>query len=176
MTSHSSIVWRIPWTEKPGGLQSMGSQRIRYNWATNIFHHLTTIFFSFHLVIYFWWESLRSTQQTSSTQCFLALLLSRVCLCNPMDYSLPSSSVHGILQARILESVAVSYFRGSSWPRNQTHISCVACIGSRFFFNHCATWEAPSIQYIVVKSCPTLCNPTNCSISGFPDRHYLPDY
>ena len=36
MTTHSSILaWRIPWTEEPGGLQSMGSQRVRYNWATN---------------------------------------------------------------------------------------------------------------------------------------------
>ena len=39
-------------------------------------------------------------------------------LCNPMDYSLPGSSVHGILQARILEWVAISFSRGSSWPRN----------------------------------------------------------
>ena len=36
--THSSILaWRIPWTEEPGGLQSMGSQRIGHNWATNIF-------------------------------------------------------------------------------------------------------------------------------------------
>ena len=35
MTTHSSIlVWRIPWIEEPGGLQSMGSQRVRYDWAT----------------------------------------------------------------------------------------------------------------------------------------------
>ena len=34
--THSSILsWRIPWTEEPGGLQSMGSQRVRYNWASN---------------------------------------------------------------------------------------------------------------------------------------------
>ena len=35
-------------------------------------------------------------------------------VCNPMDYSLPDSSVHGILQAKILESVAISFSRGSS--------------------------------------------------------------
>ena len=34
--THSSILaWRIPWTEEPGGLQSIGSQRVRYNWVTN---------------------------------------------------------------------------------------------------------------------------------------------
>ena len=40
MATHSSIpAWRIPWTEKPGGLQSMGSQRVRHDWATNISLH-----------------------------------------------------------------------------------------------------------------------------------------
>ena len=43
-----------------------------------------------------------------------------------MDYSLPSSSVHGILQARILEWFAVSFSRGSSQPRNWTQVSCTA--------------------------------------------------
>ena len=40
--------------------------------------------------------------------------------------SLPGSSVHGISHVRILEWVAISFFRGSSQPRNQTHISCLA--------------------------------------------------
>ena len=47
-------------------------------------------------------------------------------LCDPMDHSPPSSSVHGILQARILEWVAVPFFTGSSQPRDQTHVSCIA--------------------------------------------------
>ena len=45
---------------------------------------------------------------------------------DPMDYSLPGSSVHGILQARILEWVAVSFSWGSSQPRDQTQVSCIA--------------------------------------------------
>ena len=49
--------------------------------------------------------------------------LSRVCLCNPMDYNPPGSTVHGILQARILEWAALTSSRGTSGPRNQTHIS-----------------------------------------------------
>ena len=44
-------------------------------------------------------------------------------LCDPMDCSLPGSSVHGIFQARVLERVAISFSRGSSWPRGQTWIS-----------------------------------------------------
>ena len=46
-----------------------------------------------------------------------------------MHCSPPGSSVHGILRARILERVAISSFRGSSWPRDWTHISCICCIG-----------------------------------------------
>ena len=44
-------------------------------------------------------------------------------LCDPMDYSLPGSSVRGILQARILEWVAISFTRGSSQPRDGTRVS-----------------------------------------------------
>ena len=47
-------------------------------------------------------------------------------LCDPMDCSPPGSSVHGILQARILEWVAISFSRGSSWPRDQTQVSRIA--------------------------------------------------
>jgi len=52
-----------------------------------------------------------------------------------MDCSPPGSSVHGIIQARTLEWVGVSFSRGSSPPRDQTHISCLA---GRFF-----TTESP---------------------------------
>ena len=51
-------------------------------------------------------------------------------LCNPMVCSPPGSSIHGILQARILERVAMSFSRGSSWPRDGTQVSCIA---GRFF-------------------------------------------
>ena len=44
---------------------------------------------------------------------------------DPMDYNLPSSSFHGILQARVLEWVAISFSRGSSRPRDQTWVSCI---------------------------------------------------
>ena len=47
-------------------------------------------------------------------------------LCNPMDYSLPGSSVHGISQARILEWVAIPFSRGSPQPRDWTWVSCIA--------------------------------------------------
>ena len=50
-------------------------------------------------------------------------------LCNPLDYSPLGSSVHGIAQARILELVAISFSRGSSWPRDWNCISCLSCFG-----------------------------------------------
>ena len=46
-------------------------------------------------------------------------------LCNPMDCSLPGSSVHGIFQAIVLEWIAISFSRGSSQPRDQTWVSRV---------------------------------------------------
>ena len=55
-------------------------------------------------------------------------------LCNPMDCSPPGSSVHGISQARILEWIAISFLRRSSRPRNQTHVSCVSCIGRQILY------------------------------------------
>ena len=47
-------------------------------------------------------------------------------LCNPMDSSSRGSSVHGILQTRILEWVAIPFSRGSSQPRDQVCVSCIA--------------------------------------------------
>ena len=47
-------------------------------------------------------------------------------LCDPVDCSPPGSCAHGILQARILEWVAIFFSRGSSWPRDWTHVSCIA--------------------------------------------------
>ena len=55
---------------------------------------------------------------------------SRLTLCSPMNCSLLSSSVHGNLQARIPEWVAIPFSRGSSWPRDQTWVFCIA---GRFF-------------------------------------------
>ena len=55
---------------------------------------------------------------------------SRPTLCNPMDCGPPGSSVYGILQARILKSVAISFSRGSSQPSYRTQVSYIA--GRRF--------------------------------------------
>ena len=68
---------------------------------------------------------------------------SRVWLCNPMDCSLPGSSVHGVLQIRILEWLAITHSRGSSPPRDWTRISYISCITSAGgFFITSTPWEA----------------------------------
>ena len=77
-------------------------------------------------------------------------------LCNPRDCSPPGSSAFGIFQARILDWVAVSSFRGSFWPRDLIH---VFWIGKRILY-HWATWEAQdnlntrfsSVQFSSVQS------------------------
>ena len=61
-------------------------------------------------------------------------------LCNPMDYSPPGFAVHSILQARILEWVSMPSSKGSSPPRDRTHISYISCIGSGVIY-HWATWK-----------------------------------
>ena len=60
-------------------------------------------------------------------------------LCNPVNYSPPGSSVNGILQARIMEWVAIPFSRGSSWLRDRPPVSCIA----GRFFTVWATREAP---------------------------------
>ena len=60
----------------------------------------------------------------------LVVLLCPPTLCNPMDWRLSGYSVQGILQARILEWVAIPFSRGSSWLRDWTWVSCIA---DRFF-------------------------------------------
>ena len=69
------------------------------------------------------------------------LLQSCLTLWDHVDYSPPGSSVHGALQARILEWVAMSFSRESCWPRDRTHVSlCLALAGG--FFTSSTTWEA----------------------------------
>ena len=99
--THSSILaWRIPWT-----VQSVGSQRVRHGWAT--------------------FTLLHREQSISLFLLKVKVKVAQLCpaLCNPMDCSLPGSSVHGILQARILEWVAVPFSGRSSQLRDRTQVS-----------------------------------------------------
>ena len=84
----------------------------------------------------------------------LTCLIPKSCptLCNPMDRSLPGSSVHGISQARILEWVANSFSRGSFQPRDYT---CVSCVGRRILYfwatrEACIVWDLDiNLRYLL---------------------------
>ena len=79
-------------------------------------------------VIHKCWNGSDSAISSTLLCCAVLHLLTQSCLilCNPMDCSPPDSSVHGILQARILEWVTYPFSRGSFQPRNQTGVSCLA--------------------------------------------------
>ena len=78
------------------------------------------------------------------------VLVAQSCLTlyNSMDYSPPGSSLHGILQARILEWIAIPFSRGSSQPRDRTQVSCIA---DRFFSVR-ATGKIPMVRATRQKS------------------------
>ena len=85
IATHSSILaWRIPWTEEPGGLQIMRSQRVR------------------HVLL----QCMKVKSESEVAQSCPTL--------RPHGCSLPGSYVHGILQARTLEWGAIRFSRGSS--------------------------------------------------------------
>ena len=97
MAIHSSILaWRIQQTGEPGGLYSLGLQRVGHNWVTN-----------------------PTTTRHSMISSDLHRRLSK-------KNQKVKVKVHGILQARILEWVAFPFSRGSSQPRDQTQVSHIA--------------------------------------------------
>ena len=116
MTTHSSILaGKIPWAEEPARLWSTGLQS--QTQLSNQAHTRLPLLLSQNST----WASLGAV-----------VLVAQSCstLWNPMDHGLPRFSVHGILQARVLEWVAILFSKGSCRPRDQTQVSGIAC---RFF-------------------------------------------
>ena len=120
MAPHSStFAWKMPWTEEPGGLQSMGLLRVGYDWATSL-----SLFTFMH-----WrskWQptpvflpggsqgrgSLVGCRLWGGTELDWLKRLSSSSMsdsCDPMDCSLPGSSVHGIFEARVPEWGAIAF-------------------------------------------------------------------
>ena len=96
-----------------------------------------------------WGRKELDTMEWLSLTCHIILvsgvkvLVAQLCptLCDPMDGSPPGSSIYEILQARILEWVAIPFSRGSSRFRDRTQVSCIG----RYLHYHWATWGAPVI-------------------------------
>ena len=89
----------------------------------------------------FWFCHLVNSKPFGSQSGYVLCLVAQSCLtlCNPMDCSMPGSSIHGILQARTLEWVAMLSSRGSSQSRDRTQASCSA---GRYF----TIWAAREVQ------------------------------
>ena len=86
-----------------------------------------------------------------------------------MDCSLPASSVHGILQARLLEWVAIAFSRGSSWPRDRTH---VFCIGRRVLYTEPPEKSAQCV--IVCKDAKSISWRLSWFLKGSGSSHSFP--
>ena len=78
----------------------------------------------------------------------MKVLVAKLCPtpCDPMHCSAPGSSVHGLLQARVLEWVAIPFSRGSSQPRDGSQVSCIA----GRFFTVSASWEARHMEAFIL--------------------------
>jgi len=153
----------------PGVLQFMGSQRVGHDWATELnwtechllifaisMHSINKNFLRLLSILISIGEKENNVQEENNNICWIPSVgqppgkpylwkwKSCLTLCNPVDYT-----VHGILQARILEWVAYPFSSGSSWPRNQTRVSHTA---GKFFISW-ATREALSYLSIYLIIC-----------------------
>ena len=120
------IILVFPFFHSPHPVSQQFLQVLLSNYTESNYYHYTTL-----------------VQVTIiSLGLLVVYLLSCVWLiCNPIDYKPPGSSVHGISQLRILEWVAISFSRGSSWPRDRTHVYCI----SRQILYHLGAREVPWI-------------------------------
>ena len=138
--THSSILSRrTPWI-----VQSMGSQRVGHDWVTYTFTfqflwNISQKYFQYFQILEtgfnYFLKAVFSCYYIFLVKVILKVKVAQSCptLCDPVDYT-----VHGILQARILEWVDFPFSRGSSQPKDQTQISRIA--GG--FFTSWATREA----------------------------------
>ena len=169
MATHSTVLaWRIPGTGEPGGLPSMGLHRVGHDWSDLVAAAAAGLFFVFIFWIPKYWVHLKCILiQDTDMRVFppswllwwsniIFLVIIYVCVshsvvsdCNSMDSRPLGSSNHGILQARILEWVAISLSRGFSWPRDWTQVSYIAC----WFFNHLSHHGSSLLSIVPVDLC-----------------------
>ena len=101
-----------------------------------------------------WVTSLKHHMQISDSES-----VSHSCpiICDPMDCSLPGSSIHGILQARILEWFAMSFSRRLSHPRDRTHVSFVSCTDRCVLYYQCHLGSQTGVvsHYLLQGNFPT---------------------
>ena len=109
----------------------------------------------------------------ASNLCAICVLCAQLCrtLCDPMSYIAHQAPLS-------MEFSRQEYQSGLSFPsrgRGRTRISCVFYTGRRILY-HWAPWEA--VLFLlgsIAQSCPTLCDPMDCSMPGLPVHHQLPE-
>ena len=120
MATHSSILaWRVPWTEEPGRLQPMESQRIRQDWKTNTFTSLSCILTC-------------SYQLPSDSVASAKSLQSCPNLWDLIGGSPPGFPVPGIIHARVLEWGAIAFFVWLSYRQLNTNKSYSCILSVKF--------------------------------------------
>ena len=150
---YSTQLWSPQvWMEEPAGPPSLlnlwgricpclflGSGACLQSWALGWHTHYSDVCLCHHMAfllpVCLCPDSLPFIKIHSVDCVHMCCMCAQACLtlCDPMDCSPPGSSVHGILQARRLDWVAMPSPRRSSWPRDQTHISCISCIAGGLF-------------------------------------------
>ena len=143
MAIHSCILaWRIPRTEEPGGLQSIGLQTVGHDWSDLARMHARLWINSLHI-----WYKGRKTLFNNNKKMFrhksAAAAAKSLQSCptpwDPIGGSLPGSPVPGILQARTLEWVAISFSDAWKWKVKLKSLSCVQFLATPWI----AAYQAP---------------------------------
>ena len=95
----------------------------------------------------------------------VCVLVAQLCLtlCDPMDCGLPGSSVHGILQARMLEPVAVFFSREGIFLTQESNLNLLHCKQILYCLNRQGSPAAAAAKSL--QPCPTLCDPIDCSLT-----------
>ena len=115
------ISWKTKAEEEDSGVQPRGSPALlllaAWLWENTVCAHVSLSVSE---------AVVTRVSQMLWISCCCLVVQSCLTLCDPVDYSPPGSSVHGILQARILEWAAIPFSRGSSQTRDQTWVFCIA--------------------------------------------------
>ena len=128
MATHSSILackilWHRSLQATVRGILKSWTQL--NDWACNILLHICTILL-YAFLCRWAFRLLSCPVKVKKKKVKVLVAQSCLILCDPMDCSFPGSSVHGIVQARMLEWEAIVFSRGSSWLRDWTWVSCIA--------------------------------------------------
>ena len=197
MATYSGILaWRMPWTEKPGRRQSIGSQRVGLSDQTVSNQdtaalsrtggpEITDAKFT---VLPIWnnaqtgiFQGLicQENENLAETNRDHVCSVAKSCpvLCNPMDCSLSASSLHGILQARILECCCHALLQGIFPTRDQTHFSCISHIGGWILYHYTKNSSIFSFQIFLfhVSTCSVVTQAVNETWVFLPQKRQIED-